>query len=84
MSAMERITRAEVDQYKREILEQSVLIDINAAAQILSVSTRTIRRRVEEGMIATYSDTKDRENTRFLASELRNYVKRMRCIHRDR
>lgn len=80
----EQITMRDVEQYKREILEQSVLIDIDTAAQILSVSTRTIRRRVDEGMIATYSDTKDRENTRFLASELRNYVKRMRCIHRDR
>jgi len=78
------ITRAEVEAYKREILEQSVLIDIDTAAEILSVSTRTIRRRVDEGMIATYSDTPDRENTRFLASELRNYVKRMRTIHRDR
>lgn len=80
----EQITMRDVEQYKREILEQSVLIDIATAAQILSVSIRTIRRRVDEGMIATYSDTKDRENTRFLASELRNYVKRMRCIHRDR
>lgn len=78
------ITRNEIESYKREIMEQSVLVDIDTAAAMLSVSTRTIRRRVEEGLLATYSDTPDRENTRFLASELRNYVHRMRCIHRDR
>lgn len=80
----ECITRAEIDAYKREILEQSILITIDDAAAMLAVSTRTIKRRVDEGLLATYSDTPDRENTRFLASELRDYVRRMRTIHRDR
>lgn len=80
----ERITRREIEGYKREILEQSVLVTLDDAAAILAVSPRTVRRRVEEGLLSTYSDTSDRENTRFLASELRDYVRRMRTIHRDR
>jgi predicted ArsR family transcriptional regulator len=80
----ERITRQEIEMYKREVLEQSVLVTLDDAAAILAVSPRTVRRRVEEGLLATYSDTRDRENTRFLASELREYVRRMRTIHRDR
>lgn len=78
------ITRTEIDAYKREILEQTVLISLDAAAAMLSVSTSTLRRRVREGLLPTYSDTADRENTRFLASELQNYVKRMRTIYRER
>lgn len=80
----ERITRAEINAYKREILEQTVLVSIDDAAAALSVSPRTLRRRVEEGLIPTYSDTPDRENTRFLASELCKYVQGMKQIHRDR
>jgi len=80
----ERVTRAEIDAYKREILEQSVLVSLEDAAAVLAVSPRTLRRRVEEGLIPTYSDTPDRENTRFLASELCKYVRGMRQFHRDR
>lgn len=80
----ERITRVEIETYKREILEQSVLITLDDAAAVLAISPRTLKRRVEEGLICTYSDTRDRENTRFLASELREYVRRMRQVHRDR
>lgn len=80
----ERITRQEIDAYKREILDQTVLVTLDDAAAVLAVSTRTLRRRVEEGLIPTYSDTPDRGNTRFLASELRDYVRSMRNLHRDR
>jgi predicted ArsR family transcriptional regulator len=84
LPVQERITRKEIESYKREVLEQSVLVTLDDAAAILAVSPRTVRRRVEEGLLPTYSDTSDRENTRFLASELRDYVRRMRTIHRDR
>lgn len=84
LPVQERITRRDIESYKREVLEQSVLVTLDDAAAILAVSTRTVRRRVEEGLLSTYSDTSDRENTRFLASELRDYVRRMRTIHRDR
>ncbi len=80
----EQITMADIEAYKREILEQTVLVGIDEAAAIMAVSSRTIRRRVDEGMLSTYSDTPDRSNIRFLASELRTYVRRMRTIHRDR
>lgn len=78
------ITRVEIDAYKREVLERTVLVTLEDAAVMLAVSTRTIKRRVEEGMLPIYSDTADRSNIRFLASELREYVRRMRTIHRDR
>lgn len=84
LPVQERITRRDIESYKREVLEQSVLVTLDDAAAILAVSPRTVRRRVEEGLLSTYSDTSDRENTRFLASELRDYVRRMRTIHRDR
>ena len=80
----ERITRLEIDTYKREILEQSILISLDDAAAVLAVSTRTLKRRVDEGLLPTYSDTSERENIRFLASELRDYVRRMKQIHRNR
>lgn len=80
----EMITRAEIDAVKREIIEKSILVNFDDAAAMLAVSPRTLRRRVDEGLISTYSDTADRSNSRFLAAELREYVRRMRVIHRDR
>ena len=80
----EMITRSEIDAFKREVLERSVLVSLEDASAILAVSTSTLRRRVREGLLPTYSDTADRANPRFLASELQNYVKRMRTIYRER
>lgn len=73
----ERITRADVEAYKREILEQSVLVGLPEAAAILAVSPSTVRRRVEERRLVPYNDT-DGKGVRFLASELREYVREMR------
>lgn len=80
----ERITRMDIETYKREILDRTVLVSLEDAAQIMAVSPRTLRRRVDEGLLPIYSDTPDRGNIRFLASELSEYVRRMRTIHRDR
>ena len=73
-----KITRAELTAYKKEILEKSVLVDEHTAARILAISTRTLRRRVSEGRIPAYTDNESRRHMRFLASELRDYVKEMR------
>lgn len=75
-----KITRIEIEAYKREILEESVLIGEREAAAILSISTSTLRRRVEEGRIPVYSDNSTRRHLRFLAIELRNYVQEMRQV----
>jgi len=74
----ERITRSEIDAYKREVLEQSVLVRLDEAAAILAVHPRTVLRRVETGAITPYNDNTTRKNVRFLASELQRYVKEMR------
>jgi excisionase family DNA binding protein len=73
-----RITRQEIDAYKREVLETSVLVRLDEAAAILAVSTDTVRRRVEEGRLTPYNDNHTRKGIRFLASELQNYVREMR------
>ena len=74
-----RITRAEIDAYKREILETSVLVRVDEAAAILAVSRQTVMRRVEEGRIVPYNDNPTSKGVRFLASELKRYVQEMRA-----
>ena len=73
-----RITRQEIDAYKREVLEQSVLVRLDEAAAILAIHPRTLQRRVEEGRIQTYNDNHTKKGMRFLASELRVYVSEMK------
>ena len=70
----ERITRSDVIAYKREILEQTVLVAPREAAQMLSCSERTVYRLVREGEIHAYCRTRGSRGLRILASELREYV----------
>ena len=74
----ERITRLEIDSYKREVLEMTVLVRLDEAAAILAVNPRTVLRRAEEGRLAPYNDNRTSKGIRFLASELQRYVKEMR------
>lgn len=76
---MERITRRDIDQYKREILDQTVLVRLDEAAAIMAVSRSTIIRRVEEGKLNPYNDNHTRKGMRFLASELREYIRQMKA-----
>lgn len=79
-----KITRIEIDAYKREILEQSVLVCLPEAARILGVSEATVRRRAEERVITPHVDPiGGSSGMRFLASELRDYVKTLRPKLRD-
>lgn len=73
-----RITRDEIDSYKREVLESSVLVRLDEAAAIMAVSRSTVVRRVEEGRLIPYNDNGNRKGLRFLASELQRYVREMR------
>ncbi len=73
-----RITRGEIEAYKREVLETSVLVRLDEAAAILAVSTSTVQRRVEEGKLTAYTDNSTRKGLRILASELQRYVREMK------
>lgn len=73
----ERISRQDITLYKREILDQTVLVAAPEAASILSCSERTIFRMVREGDIHAYGH-RGMKGVRFLASELRDYVRSIR------
>ena len=77
----ERITQSDVVAYKREIMDQTVLVAAPEAASILSCSERTIFRMVREGDIHAYGQ-RGMKGIRFLASELREYVASIK-IDRD-
>ncbi|MDR2550005.1 MAG: helix-turn-helix domain-containing protein [Desulfobulbus sp.] len=70
----ERITRQDVSEYKREILEQTVLVATPEAASILGCSERTVLRLVRDGEVHAYGRHKGGKGLRLLASELREYV----------
>lgn len=70
----ERITRADVAQYKRELLDQTVLVAPAEASQILACSERTVHRLVRDGEIHAYRSSTRLRGLRLLASELRDYV----------
>ena len=72
------ITRKEIEEYKQKVLEQTVLVRLEDAACMLAVSPKTMLRRVEEHKIPSYTDNSTCKNIRFLASELKQYVKEMR------
>jgi excisionase family DNA binding protein len=78
-----RLTRHEIAAYKREILESSVLVRLDEAAEILAIDSRTLSRRIEEGRIAQYNDNRTRKGVRILASELQRYVREMRQEMQD-
>lgn len=73
-----RITRQEIEAYKREVLQSSVLVKLEEAAVVLAVHPRTVLRRVEEGRLIAYNDNQSHKGIRFLASELQSYVREMR------
>lgn len=78
-----RITRDEIEAYKREVLETTVLVRMEEAAVMLAVHPRTIRRMVEERRLEPYNDGQRRNGIRFLASELQKYVREMRAVLSD-
>lgn len=77
MTTHERITRQDLLDYKREILDQTVLVAAPEAASMLACSERTIHRLVREGRVHAYGSP-GVKGLRFLASELRDYVRGLR------
>lgn len=78
----ERITRRDVLDYKREILDQTVLVAAPEAATILSCSERKVYMLAREGKLNAYGSP-GIKGLRFLASELRDYVRGLK-IEADR
>ena len=74
----ERITMRDVREYKREVLDQTVLVTPAVAAEILSVSERTVRRLVRDGEITGYARQRGSRGLRILARELKEYVDSIR------
>ncbi len=75
----ERISRNEIDSYKRDILEHSVLIRVEEVAVMLAVKPCTVKRIIEEGKITAYDRTgRMTSGVRVLASELKEYVRSIR------
>ncbi len=74
----QRITQHDIDKYKRDILEQSVLVCAREAASILACSERSVHRLVQEGALAAYGKNSGSKGRRFLASELRDYVRSLK------
>ena len=74
-----RLTRTEVEAYKRELLEGSVLVTVETAATVLAVHPRTVYRMIEEERLTPYRRSRsDVKGTRILASELKTFVASMR------
>ena len=71
----EKITRLEVEAYKREVLEQSVLVSPQEVSRILSCSDKTVYRLVRSGKLTGYGDNRGSKGLRILAAELCEYVK---------
>lgn len=78
MMQQERITRQDVENYKREILEASVLVAPAEAARILACSERTVHSLVRDGELHGYARKRGERGMRLLASELRDYVRSIR------
>lgn len=67
-----------LEAYRREILESCALLRPADAAKMLGISTSSLMRRVEDGRIYAYRDNPTSAGVRFLASELRDYVRAMK------
>lgn len=74
----ERIARLEIDGYKREILERSVLLTPQDVCRVLSCSERKVYDLVRSGCLTGYSANKRTKGLRILAIELRDYVESLK------
>lgn len=72
----ERITRGDIEAFKREVLEQSVLVTAREARVVLGgCSPRKLYQIMDAGHIAGYNQSPRSKGLCFLASELREYVR---------
>jgi len=84
MMPRERITRGDIEAFKREVLEQSVLVPAREARVVLGgCSPRKLYQIMEAGHISGYNQSPRSKGLCFLASELRDYVRSIK-IDRDK
>ena len=76
--ASEVITRGDIEKYKREMLDHSVLVSTANAARILDCSQRKIRDLVRSGKFPGYSENIRTSGLRILAADLTAYVRSIR------
>lgn len=74
----ERITRLEIEGYKREILERSVLFSPQDVGKVLACSERKVYELVRSGRLTGYSENRRTKGLRILAAELRDYVESLK------
>lgn len=74
---------SDVEGYKREVLEESVLVAPAEAARILSCSKRKVYDLVKCGDLHGYSRNPGGRGLRLLAAELADYVRSIK-IDKDR
>lgn len=79
----QRITAEDIEAYKREILEQSVLVTGADAARVLACSTSKVYGLARGGKLRAYNERPGVKGLRFLAAELRDYVRSIE-IDRDK
>jgi len=77
----ERITRDDVEAYKREILKNTVVVSVETAADILSCSVSHVKTLMNEGRLTRHNRHAGRAHCngdRILAWELQEYVRSIR------
>lgn len=79
----ERITRGEIEMFKREVLEQSVLVTPRDAASILACSPRTVYSLVQEGKLSAHNGSRRSKGLRILAASLKEYVRNIKLNQED-
>jgi hypothetical protein len=82
-SIQERITKNDVEIYKREVLERSMLVAPPEAARILACSERTVYDLVRGGYLHGFNRNKGTRGLRILARELQDYVQSIK-IDKDK
>jgi hypothetical protein len=70
----QRITHSELEAFKRDVLEKSVLVAPAEAARILSCSERKVYDLVRGGDLHGYNKKRGTAGLRLLARELQDYV----------
>lgn len=76
------ITRNDVETFKREILEHTVLVRIEVAAKIMDCSPDKVGRLIKDGRLRCYNESMNR-GLRVMASELKQYVRSIQIDHQD-
>lgn len=77
-----RISVADIDAYKREVLEQSVLLSPREVAKVIGKSPSTVYDLAAAGVLTPHGrigdDGRILKGVRFLASDVREYVRSLR------